>query len=95
MYFGWGAEDDDFTLRMFTSDLCIIRPKKQEESNRKAPFTMLEHSASKSNNARFQQLVNSMKVKKQDGYSNIDHLTEIESIKLFPTFTHLLINVKN
>jgi len=72
-----------------------MRPNRKEGSNKKAPFTMMEHSASKSNSERFQQLVNSMRVKNQDGYSNIDYLTKIESIKLLPIFTHLLINVQN
>ena len=58
-----------------------------------APFTMLEHSASKANNIRFKQLTNSLRLKEHDGLSNIDSLIDIISIKFYLTFTHLLINV--
>lgn len=92
MYFGWGAEDDDFTLRMFTSKLCIIRSHYKIEKAI-APFTMLEHSASKANNVRFKQLTNSLRLKEHDGLCNIDLLVEIKSIRHYLTFTHLLINV--
>jgi len=92
MYFGWGAEDDDFTLRMFTSNLCIMRSKVEIETG-VAPFTMLEHLPAKENSVRFKQLANSLRFKQYDGISNIESLTDIKSINYYLTFTHLFINV--
>ena len=54
---------------------------------------MLEHSASKVNNKRHKQLLNSIKSKEFDGLSSIERLTEIKSVKYYLTFTHLLIDV--
>ena len=47
-FFGWGAEDDDFTLRMFSNQMCIMRPGDGDKSNA-PPFIMLAHQASNQN----------------------------------------------
>lgn len=89
-YFGWGAEDDDFQIRMFNEKLCIMRPDLGE----KASFMMLPHSSSKASNSRFSNLINAINRQKEDGLSNINDLVEVKSLKKFISFTHLQIKVK-
>lgn len=89
-YFGWGAEDDDFQIRMFNEKLCIMRPDLGE----KASFMMLPHSSSKASNSRFSNLINALDRQREDGLSNINDLVEIKSLKQFKSFTHLQIKVK-
>ncbi|RNA39128.1 beta-1-4-N-acetylgalactosaminyltransferase bre-4 [Brachionus plicatilis] len=89
-YFGWGAEDDDFQIRMFNTKLCILRPDLGE----KASFMMLPHDSSKASNSRFSYLSNALSRQKEDGLSNIIHLAEIKSLKYFKSFTHLQVLVK-
>ncbi len=99
-FFGWGAEDDDFTLRMFSHGLCISRDYQSINLNRRhsteenlAPFTMLMHKPSQVNEARFKVLTNSFWSSQQDGLTNIKQLTSIKEIFLYPTLTHLMIDV--
>ena len=89
-YFGWGAEDDDWTLRMFTTDLCIMRPVINTPT---APFIMLYHEPSKANTKRFQQLSTALVTKYTDGLSNIENLTDLVEVKKYSTFTHLVVDV--
>lgn len=89
-YFGWGAEDDDFQIRMFNKRLCVMRPKLTE----KPPFMMLSHESSKASNSRFSYLSNALNRYEQDGLSNINDLVEIKSLKNYKSFTYLQVKVK-
>jgi hypothetical protein len=85
-------KDDDFTLRMFTTNLCIMRSNKKLEKER-APFTMLSHKVSKINTNRFKTLSESLEGSLEDGLSNIDQEAKLKKIKLFLSFTHLTVTV--
>lgn len=91
-YFGWGAEDDDFQIRMFSSSLCIMRPG---VSNGEAPFLMLPHASSSANTNRFNVLSTALVRKNQDGLSNIIRLSKIVYVKMFKSFTYLGVQVLN
>jgi hypothetical protein len=91
MYFGWGGEDDSFTLRLFQSGLCIMRPVLLNDAL--SPFLMLSHASSKQNKQRFDQLINTFIEKDLDGLNNIENLTRIDQVELYSTFTHLLVSV--
>ena len=87
-FFGWGAEDDDFTLRMFSRGLCIVRDYQSlnlkgvrlSDSTNLAPFTMFNHKPSRVNTDRFKVLTNSFWNSKNDGLKNIKELT-VDKIK--------------
>jgi hypothetical protein len=89
-FFGWGGEDDSFTLRLFQSGLCIMRPNL--ENNSYAPFLMLNHSRSTQNNQRFNQLTKTFIEKELDGLNNIENLTRVNQVEFYSTFTHLLVS---
>ncbi len=93
LLFNLKAEDDDFTLRMFSNGLCIMRSYEGLEKKDKAPFMMLQHAASKENSERFKTLSDSLDNAVDDGLSSIQNEIKIKKIKSFPTFTHLLIDV--
>lgn len=93
-FFGWGAEDDDFTLRMLRTHLCIMRPSRLETLRQSAPFFMLPHAPSKRNKGREHTLVDSFWSHHTDGLNNIRELSEVVTVVAYPTFTHLLVNVK-
>lgn len=90
-YFGWGAEDDDFQIRMFSTNLCIMRPSVTSYS--KAPFTMLPHESSRANGDRFSVLSHALERQAQDGLSNILSLSKVVNVKMFKSFTYLAIQV--
>ncbi|CAF1093720.1 unnamed protein product [Brachionus calyciflorus] len=90
-YFGWGAEDDDFQVRMFNSNLCIMRPGLVV--GEKASFMMLPHDSSKANHGRFSYLSNALIRQSQDGLSNIQHLVQVVNLKYLKSFTYLAIKV--
>ncbi len=91
MFFGWGGEDDSFTLRLFQSGLCIMRPVLLNDAL--SPFLMLSHARSRQNKQRFDQLINTFIEKDLDGLNNIENLTRIDQVELYSTFTHLLVSV--
>lgn len=87
--------DDDFQLRMFSTNLCIMRPNVTLESTSPAPFIMLTHRKTNANNKRFSMLTSALTRQFQDGLTDIKNLVEIRNVTLYPTFTHLAINVLN
>lgn len=91
MFFGWGGEDDSFTLRLFQSGLCIMRPVLLNDAL--SSFLMLSHASSRQNKQRFDQLINTFIEKDLDGLNNIENLTRIDQVELYSTFTHLLVSV--
>ena len=91
-FFGWGAEDDDFTLRMFSNQMCIMRPGDGDKSNA-PPFIMLAHQASKQNSNRLKLLSDSMDNAFTDGLNNIESVSVIKKNATFKTFTYLLVSV--
>ena len=92
MFIFKGAEDDDWTLRMFNKRLCIFRPLMNISVD---PYLMLDHSKSIENKDRFKLLSTSLVNQNNDGLSNINNLTKIVSVTLYQTFTHLKIEIGN
>jgi hypothetical protein len=93
VYFGWGAEDDDWTLRMFNLQLCIMRPQQSEKNSNAAAFTMLAHPPSTENKRRLSILSQAIERQPSDGLSNIKSLTKITHVTYMKLFTHLLVDV--
>jgi hypothetical protein len=98
-YFGWGGEDDDWTLRMFNKNLCIMRPNEyingyepMNDQITMPPFIMMPHDVSKVNKKRFSVLSESLQRQFTDGLFNILNLIEINKVTFHQTFTHLLID---
>lgn len=85
-YFGWGGEDDNWTLRMFNKKLCILRPPS-------LLFTMLSHNQSIENSNRFKKLTKTLVNQANDGLNTINKQTKIKLIHKYSIFTHLKIKV--
>jgi beta-1,4-galactosyltransferase 1 len=103
IFYGWGGEDDNFTMRMFSNGLCIIRQTSRTTSQAQmgdealAPFTMLRHIPStppKMKEQRFWTLKRSIENFDNDGLNNIDDVSQIVKMQYFKAFTHLLVKVK-
>ncbi len=92
MVFFKGAEDDDWTVRMFNEKLCIMRPERIRNTSI-VPYLMLTHAKSKANNDRYKLLSTSLMFQNSDGLSNINSLSKIVNTTYYPTFTHLLVDV--
>ncbi|CAF0729395.1 unnamed protein product [Brachionus calyciflorus] len=88
-YWNWGAEDDDFAMRMIAKDVCVKRP---DPSN--ALYKMSNHTASTRNPVRESLLFTSVKRMNNDGLSNLKQLnaTVIKQTE-YALYTHLAINV--
>jgi len=87
-YAGWGAEDDDWTLRMFNKGLCVMRPEFTS-----VPYAMLTHGQATANKQRMSHLSGAIEFQDSDGLSNIDQHTKIISEKSLALFKHLVISV--
>jgi len=104
-YFGWGAEDDDWSMRLFNKKICLMRPentknklvKRSNSSNSQlttsSPFIMLKHRPSRVNKKRHNQLATSLINQQVDGLSNVERLARIIRVRELPLMTHLLVDV--
>ena len=95
-YYGWGAEDDDFTIRMISNKQCVFRSF-YDIKQKKSPFTMLPHKASRAPNSkktRLNIIENSLENIQMDGLNNIRRVTILKKVTNYKTFTHLLVSVK-
>lgn len=101
-YYGWGAEDDDLTVRMISNNMCIKRSFRTlggvfhnlDKDN--APFTMLRHTPSTLNVNRgsvMKVFQSSIKNMKSDGLSAVEEVTKMADVVLYPTLTLLRISV--
>ncbi|CAF0965585.1 unnamed protein product [Rotaria sordida] len=88
LYWGWGGEDDDLSLRLIQRRMCVIRPNYDL-----AIYVALPHRRGQRNHARFQLLTWSTVRLNADGYGQIDSMIRIINIRKTFTVTHLKINV--
>ncbi|CAF5110975.1 unnamed protein product, partial [Rotaria magnacalcarata] len=88
LFWGWGGEDDDLSLRFIQRRACVVRP-----SYELANYIALPHSNGRSNNARFKLLTWSTVRLDTDGYNKIDSMIRIVHILNTSTVLHLKIDV--
>ncbi|CAF2519639.1 unnamed protein product [Rotaria sp. Silwood2] len=88
LYWGWGGEDDDLSLRLIQRRMCVVRP-----SYELAIYTALPHPKGQRNGARFQLLAWSTVRLNADGYKQIDSMIRIVDIRKTSTVIHLKIDV--
>lgn len=101
-YYGWGAEDDDLTVRMISNDMCVKRSYRTlggvfyNLDKDHAPFTMLRHKPSAINGNRgsvMKVFQSSIKNMKSDGLNAVEEVTKMEDVVLYSTLTLLRIRV--
>ncbi|CAF1285297.1 unnamed protein product [Adineta ricciae] len=88
LYWGWGGEDDDLSLRMIQRRVCVVRPV-----DAVAVYAALPHPHGHRNDARFNLLAWSTVRVDGDGYKQIDSLIEIVDVKQRSSVVHLKVNV--
>ncbi|CAF3457296.1 unnamed protein product [Rotaria sp. Silwood1] len=88
LYWGWGGEDDDLSLRFIQQRMCVIRPKYEL-----AIYVALPHPKGQANGARFNLLTWSTIRLNADGYKQIDSMIHFVNIRKISTVTHLKIDV--
>ncbi|UJR09040.1 hypothetical protein I4U23_013289 [Adineta vaga] len=88
LYWGWGGEDDDLSLRMIQRRMCIVRPLDPV-----AIYAALPHPHGHRNNARFNLLTWSTVRLDTDGYKQIDSMIRIVNIQKRSTVIHLKLDV--
>jgi beta-1,4-galactosyltransferase 1 len=82
VYFGWGAEDDDFRMRIISNKYKIIKPK--EPLGR---YYMHKHKQDKANPNRGKLLKYASKRYKTDGLNTAQYeLIDIEKHSLYTKF---------
>ena len=86
LYWGWGAEDDDFYLRITQKNLTLERP-----ISLYARYKMIRHEHQKLNEKRLDLLRNTNSRYINDGLNNLK--TKCINVSLFKTFTHFLIDI--
>ncbi|CAF0902217.1 unnamed protein product [Brachionus calyciflorus] len=87
-YWGWGGEDDDFSVRIKKANLILQRPP-----TKIARYRMMKHKPQTLNKDRFKLLRRTSKVIKNDGLTTVKY-TVIDYTK-FKLFTYILIDVGN
>lgn len=108
LYWGWGGEDDDLSLRFIQRRMCVVRPsyelaiyvgKKNIFIFCKNVFFILfyyvalPHPRGQRNNARFNLLTWSTVRLDIDGYEQIDSLIRYVDIRKTSTVIHLKLDV--
>lgn len=86
LYWGWGAEDDDFYFRIINKDLAIER-----SISLYARYKMIRHEHQKVNEKRFELLNNVASKFMSDGLNSLK--TKCINVSFFKTFTHFLIDI--
>ena len=106
LYWGWGGEDDDLSLRFIERRMCVVRPSyelaiyvgKREKDyffvvDISFYYIALPHPRGQRNNARFNLLTWSTIRLGTDGYQQIDSLIRIVDVRKTLTVTHLKLDV--
>jgi hypothetical protein len=106
LYWGWGGEDDDLSLRLIQRRMCIVRPNYEFAVyvGRKSIIDFLflkfcfhclalPHPHGQRNDARFDLLTWATVRLDTDGYAQIDSMTRIVDIRKTSTVTHLKLDV--
>ena len=105
LYWGWGGEDDDLSLRMIQRRVCVVRPVDAVAvyAGKWRMLTdhfclvvyglALPHPHGHRNDARFNLLTWSTVRVDGDGYKQIDSLVEIVDVKQRSSVIHLKVNV--
>ena len=105
LFWGWGGEDDDLSLRLIQRRMCIVRPnyelavysgRERSDSSSKiferSHRLALPHPRGQRNNARFGLLTWSTIRLDSDGYSQIEPLTRIVKIQQTSMVIHLKVD---
>ncbi len=105
LYWGWGGEDDDLSLRFIERRMCVVRPSYELAiyvGKRERLFVFVDisfycialpHPRGQRNNARFNLLTWSTIRLDTDGYQQIDSLIRIVDVRKTSTVTHLKLDV--
>jgi hypothetical protein len=108
LYWGWGGEDDDLSLRMIDRRMCVARPVESvaiyagkasvvsfwiDTVRFLACHIALPHPRGQRNNARFNLLTWSTVRLDTDGYAQIEPMTRIAAVRQRWTMTHLQLDV--
>ena len=105
LYWGWGGEDDDLSLRIIERRMCIVRPAYElaiyagkAERGRSLddlshPRLAFPHSRGPRNDARFDLLTWSAIRLDSDGLAQIEPLTRIVDTRHLSIVTHLKVDV--
>ncbi|CAF0884061.1 unnamed protein product [Adineta steineri] len=88
LYWGWGGEDDDLSLRFIQRRICVVRP-----SDGLAIYAALPHPRGQRNNARFNLLTWSTVRLDTDGFAQIDPMIRFVEIRKRSTVTHIKLDV--
>lgn len=91
LYWGWGAEDDDFAYRLRHVGLPVLRPP-----NQIGRYKMIKHEKRKAAdvNIRYRLLYNAVRRFKLDGLNSLSNLRCFAvSIISYPLYTHILVNI--
>lgn len=88
LYWGWGAEDDDMSMRIIHSGYKITRP-----TNKIGRFKMMLHKKRSRAENRFDLLTYWTRYK-EDGLSSLKNLTyKIVDVTLKKYYTHIMIDI--
>ena len=105
LFWGWGGEDDDLSLRLIQRRMCIVRPNFDVAVYSGRPdrrfhlkswmildFSALPHPRGQRNNARFGLLTWSTIRLDTDGFAQVEPLTQIVKIQQTSMMLHLKID---